>query len=62
MEKKSDGRAEYASVHEEVGLSTEGSPSGVTRKSLITQAVLEFEAVLLPWSLDLKCKPPQLAF
>lgn len=49
-------------MHEELGLFTEGSPSGVTRKSLIAQAVLIVEAVVLPWSPDFKCKPPQLAF
>ena len=49
-------------MHEEVRLFTEGSSSGVTRKSLIAQAVLIFEAVLLPWFPDFKCKPPQLAF
>lgn len=49
------GRAEYASAHEEVRLFFLWSDQEA-------QAVLIFEAVLLPWSLDFKCKPPQLAF
>lgn len=57
--------AEYENVHGRVHLFIVGSPSGLTWNSLIAQAILEFEAVLLSRSLecwDYRYKPPQLAF